>query len=92
MDRPNAKRTVQDDNSFLANYPDLSYGPFRNKEEVSLMILFANDLDHPLRTVSDCKYFFANDPDLLGGQAFCKEDDKKSQDINLHSRKALLFN
>ena len=38
------------------------------------MILFANDLDHPLWTVLHCKYFFANDLDLLDGQAFCKED------------------
>ena len=74
MDRPVAKRTVRDDNSFLANYPDHSYGPFGNKEEVSLMILFANDLDHPLWTVLDCKYCFANDPDLSGGPAFSKED------------------
>ena len=92
LDQPVAKRTVRDDNSFLTNYPDHSYGPFGNKEEDSLMILFANDLDHPLWTVLDCKYFFAHGPDLSGGQAFCKEDDKKSQDINLHSRKALLFN
>ena len=70
MDQPVAKRTVRDDNSFLTNYPDHSYGPFGNKEEVSLMILFANDLDHPLWTVLHCKYFFAHDLDIPFGQSW----------------------